>query len=55
MEKVGISIPWPLGIYYGHLVFWWQFGIFSTVLVYCVKKNMSTLHGTLTRDKSYVF
>jgi hypothetical protein len=37
------------------LVFWWQFGIFSTVLVYCAKKNLATLHGTLTWDKSYVF
>jgi hypothetical protein len=33
----------PLGIYYGHLVMLWQFGIFFPVLVYCDKKNLATL------------
>jgi hypothetical protein len=27
---------------YGDLVIWWQSGTFSTVLVYCVKKNLAT-------------
>jgi hypothetical protein len=34
------------GIFYGHLVMLWQFGIFSPVLVYCVKKNLATLLWT---------
>jgi hypothetical protein len=25
---------------------YWQFGIFSPDLVYCVKKNLATLHAT---------
>jgi hypothetical protein len=29
----------PFRILYGHLVIKWQFGIFSTVLVCCVKKK----------------
>jgi hypothetical protein len=29
--------------FYSHLVILWQFGIFSPVLVYCVKKNLATL------------
>jgi hypothetical protein len=31
------------GIFYGHLVISWSYGIFSPVLVYCVKKNLATL------------
>jgi hypothetical protein len=31
------------GTFYGHLVIWWQFGIFSLILVYCVKTNLATL------------
>jgi hypothetical protein len=54
MEKVGIfyghleyiTAIWnllrPFGIIHGHSVILWQFGIISTVLVYCVKKNLAT-------------
>jgi hypothetical protein len=34
------------GIFYGHLVIKWQFGIFSTVLVHCDKKNLAALVST---------
>jgi hypothetical protein len=40
-------LEWKIGIFYGHLVCFtatWQFGIFSPVLEYCVKKNTATLH-----------
>jgi hypothetical protein len=33
----------PFGTFYGHLVIKWQFGIFSPVLVNCVKKKLATL------------
>jgi hypothetical protein len=53
MEEVGKYILWPFGIYYGqigtfyvHSLMYWQFGIFSPDLVYCVKKNLATLHAT---------
>jgi hypothetical protein len=36
----GLYIIWPFGILYGHLVILWQFGMFSPVLVYCVKKKI---------------
>jgi hypothetical protein len=36
----------PFGIFYGHLVILWQFGTFSTVLVYCVEKNLATLYDS---------
>jgi hypothetical protein len=30
----------PLGTFYGHFVIWWQFGIFSTILVkLCQEKS----------------
>jgi hypothetical protein len=42
----------PLGIFYGHLVYFWPFGrvvvlwyIFP-VLIYCVRKNLATLTCT---------
>jgi hypothetical protein len=31
------------GIFHGHLVMLWWFGMFSFVLVYCAKKNLATL------------
>jgi hypothetical protein len=34
----------PLGKFYFHLEKLREFGIFSTVLVNCVKKNLATLH-----------
>jgi hypothetical protein len=37
------NILLPFGIFYGNLVLKWQFGLFSPVLVYCVKKNLATL------------
>jgi hypothetical protein len=37
------------GTFYGHRVIWWQFGIFSPVLVYCVKKKLATLFETRER------
>jgi hypothetical protein len=37
------NILQSFGIIYGHFVILWQFGIFSLVLVYCVKKNLATL------------
>jgi hypothetical protein len=33
----------------GHLVMLWKFGIFSLVLVHCVKKNLATLFFTSWR------
>jgi hypothetical protein len=33
----------PFGIFYGHLVMLWSFGIFFPVLVYCVKTNLATM------------
>jgi hypothetical protein len=38
------------GVFSGHLVMLWKFGIFSLVLVYCVKKNLATLHLAVSRD-----
>jgi hypothetical protein len=57
---------WPFGIIYGRLVMLWQFGIFSHVLVYYVKKNLATLqrltvdvygsdHRNVNRSQSYAF
>jgi hypothetical protein len=48
MEKVGMfwsiwNILRHFGTFYGNLVIKRQFGIFSPVLVYCVKKNLATL------------
>jgi hypothetical protein len=37
------NILQPFGIFYDHLVIWWQFGMFTPVLVYWVKKNLATL------------
>jgi hypothetical protein len=37
----------PFGIFYGHLVMLWLFGIFYTVWVYCVQKNLATMVGKL--------
>jgi hypothetical protein len=37
------NILLPLGILHGHLVLQRQVGIFSVVLVYCVKKNLAAL------------
>jgi hypothetical protein len=37
------NILWPFGAFFAHLVIFWQFGIFSPVLVYCVKKNLATV------------
>jgi hypothetical protein len=34
----------PFGIFSGHLVISWQFGIFSLVLVCSIKKNLATLN-----------
>jgi hypothetical protein len=34
MENLGICIPWPLGIYYGHLVYFVAIGQISGTLVY---------------------
>jgi hypothetical protein len=31
------------GVFYGHLLIFWSFGITSPVLVYCPKKNLATL------------
>jgi hypothetical protein len=53
----GWYILWPFGIlrsfviFYGDLVFQLQFGIFSPILVYCVKKNLATLFLTLATHK----
>jgi hypothetical protein len=33
------SILRTFGVFFDHLVIWWQFDIFSPVLVYCVKKK----------------
>jgi hypothetical protein len=48
MEKVGYItfMPiWntlrPFGIFYGHLVIWWQFGTFFHVLVYVLWQDES--------------
>jgi hypothetical protein len=37
------SILRTLGIFYGHLVILWQFGIVPPPLVHCVAKNLATL------------
>jgi hypothetical protein len=47
----GEGILWPFeyityghfGTFYGHLLIQWQVGIFSPILVYCVKKNLAAL------------
>jgi hypothetical protein len=36
----------PFGTFYGQLAIKWQFGIYSPILVYCVKKNLATLTQT---------
>jgi hypothetical protein len=51
MEKVGIFFGYfeyitAIWHIFGHLVIQWKFGIFSPVLVYCVKKNLATLIPT---------
>jgi hypothetical protein len=33
----------PFGIFYGHLVIKWQFGMISLVFVDCATKNLATL------------
>jgi hypothetical protein len=40
---VYIHISWPFSTFYGNLLIGGQFGIFSPVLEYCVKKNLATL------------
>jgi hypothetical protein len=40
---------------YGHLEILWQFGIFSPVLVYCVKKNLATLSQRGLRPRWLLF
>jgi hypothetical protein len=41
----------PLSIFYGHLEIKWSFGIFSPVLVYCVKKALATLQLMQSRNR----
>jgi hypothetical protein len=44
MEKVDIFITnWNFCLLYGDWGIFWLFGIFSPVLVYCVKKNLANL------------
>jgi hypothetical protein len=46
MENTGMVI-WNIlqsfCIFYSHLVMLWLFGIFSPIMVNCVKKNLATL------------
>jgi hypothetical protein len=56
MEDVGLCILWPVGLFYGQLVYlwpvgkikaiWyilWKFGVFFPVLVCSIQKNLATL------------
>jgi hypothetical protein len=47
------SILRSFGLFYGHLVMLWYFGIFFLVLVHCAKKNLATLLyiGGVTRQE----
>jgi hypothetical protein len=54
MDDVGIfgtilSIVVPFGIFCGHFRYFFIFGIFSLVLVFCTKKNLATLSWTVHR------
>jgi hypothetical protein len=44
------NIVRPFGIFYGHLAIKWKFGAFSSVLVFCVKKNLATMLGIANSD-----
>jgi hypothetical protein len=37
----GICILQPFSTFNGHLIIYWQFGIFPIILVFCVKKNLA--------------
>jgi hypothetical protein len=36
-------VLWSFGTFYGYLVYFWRFGIFSPSLVCFIKKNLATL------------
>jgi hypothetical protein len=44
-----------LGIFYAHLATLCSFGIFSPVLVYCVKKNLATLQMSQNSQREHSF
>jgi hypothetical protein len=48
MEVWNISLPF--GILFVHWVILWSVGVFQSVLVYCIMKNLATLGLTLETE-----